>query len=219
VKNLSNYLTKLLQLKNRRLKKTGDGSATGLSNFYDNWTPKQINLQSSLSSLLASIHKIVAECPEDFGYLNGTLFAVQKKTLVCQDKDRWFGLGESSQTFSTQKNSASNDASSSIVLSVDAVCKNKASEAKVPTYFMVFRNSKLFMQQDGPSEDKNKETLAEGKNGDKQKTEKTNRCKKNFLPTNKVVLTSVVLDKVESVLTEIRFKKGNVSSFLEWKQK
>ena len=76
---------------------------------------------------------------------------------------------------------------------------------------MIFRNSKLFQQE----KKKEASTTASNDEKEKKKDERENRCKRQFSPTNGIVLSSVVLEKVDNVLTRLHFKKGNVSPFWE----
>lgn len=117
-------------------------------------------------------------------------------------------MGDNKLKFWQRKEVISSDYSS-IMLSLDALCKGKSPDAEIPAYFMIFRNSKLFNQsgigKDGDAGREKRET-----NGD-QKRQRVDRCKKQYRPTNNIVLSSVVLDKTDSVMTQIHFKKGNVS--------
>ncbi|KAI6197781.1 hypothetical protein M3Y94_01265300 [Aphelenchoides besseyi] len=161
---------------------------------------------------LKSIDKIVTTSTDDLEYLNGNQFGLHKTSVGCQnDKDGWAGIADDGQKF--KKTEETNDQVASIELDKSKLCSATTGESR-GVYFVIFRNSKLFSQDDDETVDNQKRTKRSTNfqlNADDVKSSKSNvdRCKMQFHETNGMVLTSVLLDgnQTGSVNARMKFKK------------
>ncbi|KAI6172743.1 hypothetical protein M3Y98_01007300 [Aphelenchoides besseyi] len=162
---------------------------------------------------LETIHTIAEASNEDLTYLDGEQFGLQKTSVDCQDaNDGWTGIADDGQKF--KETEGTNDQVASIELDKSKLCNEATSDSR-GVYFVIFRSSKLFSQDDEETEGNQKRKKRSSNfqlNAEDVENSRLNvdRCKMQFHETNGIVLTSVLLDgnQTGSVNARMKFKKN-----------
>lgn len=141
------------------------------------------------------------EGAETIEYTTGTKLAARKTPINCKATEKWLGLSDRGDSFSSDVNSGGENEVANIKLANDIICQDSARElleqfwpniaqtlavGKTTASFVVYRNALLF--KPGAEADKKREKRAVDDGSSKKKAKS---CGLKLLPTNNLIVSAV----------------------------